>query len=1077
MADGQVVFEIKGDASNVNQTVKQVTGNIQQESKKWDQAVSDATDSAGKSFSNWKLAATAAVTAIGAALVNFGKQAIQTASDLQEVQNVVDTVFGSGANQIEAWAKKAGTQFGLTELQAKKFTSTLGAMMKSSGLAGDEIISMSTDLAGLAADMASFYNLDFETAFEKIRSGISGETMPLKQLGINMSVANLEAYALAQGLNKTFSEMSQGEQTMLRYQYLMQATSDAQGDFAKTADSFENAKRTITTALNTISATVGTFILDTVNPLVSGLASVLTKITAPQEETLFDKIANIEMDTTKKIAEIDSVAATAQNLIDKLMFISGTDAGDALAAMASGANKLDASAPTTWKAVMTSLQNIDGLENIFTNNAAGSNIEDLANALSSSEVDSGKAEAWKTFLGALSDNADAVSKLTGKSVEETAAWLSQMAEAVNGIDASDAEAWDSLLTTLVQGFSADTPEGQQFIEGLAAQFLALGSDSDVATKGLEALGFSSEQIADKQKEWLKTCKELVQTIPGLSGVINTETGAIDGGIGALEDYYKEWQETQKKIALWKAYYAKVDAYNENQASLYSKQVTAGGAQISLDNYIANNPNSSAVKAYQRGGILALKDEGTAEARELMSLVTAAKDAQKDYNTSLSQGEEEAKKLKDEYQYLQETIGELTDEEVNGTKAAEEATDEMTLLQKALEGDDEAAKSVADQWTKAGEALKAVADYYASVESATRSAVDSVLDGFSSITTAWEEYDTSSKDLASQETELLNKYADVWNKWGSDNTALNQMKEYVDKGGKLTDTENEAYEALVKVRNAQTELNESMQQYSPDGMAAGLNDQIAYMEEYLQNLNTLQEWGVSQEMLASLSDGSTDSAAYLKALVDGGSDAAVAVGDLYDEVQQKKEAFTTALTEQKLAADESYQGLVDSATEALSDLDMHDSAQTSMADTVQGIADGINDKLPAVQTAVQSVIDELNRLNSFGINYQFDSSGSLEVTFGNVQQFASGTDWIPRNHYPAYLDYGEAVLTAEENKIWQMFKTGQQPTGMDYGALGGVMRDNVKAGGDVYLEGRVVGQVVSDIQGRNYRTLKRSGWQG
>ena len=140
MADGQVVFEIKGDASNVNQTVKQVTGNIQQESKKWDQAVNDATDSAGKSFSNWKLAATAAVTAISAALINFGKQAIQTASDLQEVQNVVDTVFGSGANQIEAWAKKAGTQFGLTELQAKKFTSTLGAMMKSSGLAGDEII-------------------------------------------------------------------------------------------------------------------------------------------------------------------------------------------------------------------------------------------------------------------------------------------------------------------------------------------------------------------------------------------------------------------------------------------------------------------------------------------------------------------------------------------------------------------------------------------------------------------------------------------------------------------------------------------------------------------------------------------------------------------------------------------------------------------------------------------------------------------------------------------------------------------------------------------------------------------------
>ena len=116
---------------------------------------------------------------VGKALLDFGKDAIQAASDLEEVQNVVDVTFGDDAAKIEKWAKAAGTQFGLTETQAKKFTSTLGAMMKSAGLAGPEIVDMSTDLAGLAADMASFYNLDFDTAFQKIRSGISGETEPL----------------------------------------------------------------------------------------------------------------------------------------------------------------------------------------------------------------------------------------------------------------------------------------------------------------------------------------------------------------------------------------------------------------------------------------------------------------------------------------------------------------------------------------------------------------------------------------------------------------------------------------------------------------------------------------------------------------------------------------------------------------------------------------------------------------------------------------------------------------------------------------------------------------------------------
>ena len=135
MADGQVVFEIVGDSKGINQTVKQVTNNIQSESRKWDDAVDESTQKAGKSFLNWKTVAVGAVTAIGAALINLGKASIESASNLKEVQNVVDTVFGDGAGQIDKWAKNAIKQFGLTETQAKKFTSTLGAMAKSSGVA------------------------------------------------------------------------------------------------------------------------------------------------------------------------------------------------------------------------------------------------------------------------------------------------------------------------------------------------------------------------------------------------------------------------------------------------------------------------------------------------------------------------------------------------------------------------------------------------------------------------------------------------------------------------------------------------------------------------------------------------------------------------------------------------------------------------------------------------------------------------------------------------------------------------------------------------------------------------------
>jgi hypothetical protein len=172
------------------------------------------------------------------------KESIGLASDLTEVQNVVDTTFGTSAAQINKWSKEAITNFGLSELQAKKYTGTLGAMLKSSGLSGDAIVKLSTDLIGLVGDFASFYNLDHEMAMTKIRSGISGETEPLKQLGVNMSVANLEAFALTQGISKQFSKMKQSEQVMLRYNYLMKVSKDAQGDFAKTlSTSYANQKR------------------------------------------------------------------------------------------------------------------------------------------------------------------------------------------------------------------------------------------------------------------------------------------------------------------------------------------------------------------------------------------------------------------------------------------------------------------------------------------------------------------------------------------------------------------------------------------------------------------------------------------------------------------------------------------------------------------------------------------------------------------------------------------------------------------------------------------------------------------
>lgn len=237
----------------------------------------DHTNKSTDTFS--RLAKAIGLVMIARKALDTIKTGIDYASDLAEVQNVVDVTFGSATEAINSWSKECLAAYGMNEVSAKRYAGTLGAMLKSSGLAGDAIVDMSKDMVGLAGDMASFYNLDLETAFEKIRSGISGETEPLKQLGINMSVANLEAYALSQGITTAYNEMSQAEQVMLRYNYLMSTTADAQGDFARTQDSYANQTRLLSESWLEFTGVMAEQLLPVLTTIVSWLNNIVAFLT------------------------------------------------------------------------------------------------------------------------------------------------------------------------------------------------------------------------------------------------------------------------------------------------------------------------------------------------------------------------------------------------------------------------------------------------------------------------------------------------------------------------------------------------------------------------------------------------------------------------------------------------------------------------------------------------------------------------------------------------------------------------------------------------------------------------------
>lgn len=217
------------------------------------------------------------------AIAGFVKTTTGLASDMTEVQNVVDVTFGSMAKDINEFSKTSIEQFGLSELAAKKYSSTMGAMLKSSGIKGTAVKDMSLDLTKLSADMASFYNLDNDVAFQKIMSGMSGMSMPLKELGINMNVANLEAFAMSQGIKKSWQEMSQAEQTMLRYKYLLSVTGDAQGDFSRNQYTWANQTKILSQQFEILKGTIGQGFINMLMPVVKGLNILIKKIQVAAE--------------------------------------------------------------------------------------------------------------------------------------------------------------------------------------------------------------------------------------------------------------------------------------------------------------------------------------------------------------------------------------------------------------------------------------------------------------------------------------------------------------------------------------------------------------------------------------------------------------------------------------------------------------------------------------------------------------------------------------------------------------------------------------------------------------------------
>lgn len=209
---------------------------------------------------------------------NTVSESITLGSDLTEVGNVVKVTFGDMANDVYKFADTAKQQFGLSQIAARQYAGTMQGMLTAAGLATKTASDMSIELAGLAGDYASFWNVSSEEAFKAIRSGLAGETEPLRRFGKDMTVATLEAYAMSQGITKAYSSMTYSEKVLLRYNYLLSASGNEMGDFAKTIGTFANQTRILTNNIQDLLTYIGQGFIAAIRPAVVVLNLLMTKL-------------------------------------------------------------------------------------------------------------------------------------------------------------------------------------------------------------------------------------------------------------------------------------------------------------------------------------------------------------------------------------------------------------------------------------------------------------------------------------------------------------------------------------------------------------------------------------------------------------------------------------------------------------------------------------------------------------------------------------------------------------------------------------------------------------------------------
>lgn len=329
------LFETLSKAPNVSQSIIEMTTALAKLAKTGASS-GRAANSLGKSLFSFskstgsaKKSAFSLARALGKFYASYWvivrglsklKDAIDISSSLTEVENVVSTTFGKYSSLIEEFSKTSIQQYGMSELTAKQVSSRFQAMGTAMGFTQEKMANMSIELTKLTGDMASFYDVSQTDVARNLQAIFSGETEPLRKYGIDLTQATLKEWAMKKGLDADISSMTQAQKAMLRYQYVMENTAAAQGDFARTADTWHNQIVVLQQSFQSLAAIVGGVLINAFKPLIRMLNVVMQKVIA-FAETVSNALGAIfgwKFEISPAGATLDDMASGADSLSDGL---------------------------------------------------------------------------------------------------------------------------------------------------------------------------------------------------------------------------------------------------------------------------------------------------------------------------------------------------------------------------------------------------------------------------------------------------------------------------------------------------------------------------------------------------------------------------------------------------------------------------------------------------------------------------------------------------------------------------------------------------------------------------------------